>query len=249
MNKQPVYYMQTDAKWKNNAWDGMTLGVAGCGPTCAAMLISTLNGKTVLPNETYKWAGDNGFLVKGHGTSYGEYFQKQFAKYGLKAEMLNWVNTYGNPTHSNHEKVVSLLKQGYYAIALMNKGVWTSGGHFVVVWWSDNKVRINDPASKKTERLNGDINTFRSQVRYYWIIDAREYNKNNTNTEEDDEDMTGKEIYNRLVEYLSKEPVPEWAQREYQEAIDKGITDGTRPMLFTSRLETAIMAKRAVENK
>lgn len=244
MNKQPVYYMQTDPKWKNQSWNGMTLGVAGCGPTCAAMLISTLTGKSVLPSETYKWAGDNGFLSKGHGTIYGEYFQKQFAKYGLKAEMLNWTNTYGKPNHPNHEKVVELLKQGYYVIALMREGLWTSGGHFIVVWWNDNKVRINDPASKRVERLNGDIKTFRSQVRYYWVIDAREYNNN-----KEDEDMTGKEIYERLVEYLSTQPAPDWAKDEYAAAIDKGITDGTRPMMFTSRLETAIMAKRAAEKE
>lgn len=244
MNKQPVYYMQTDQKWKNKAWNGMTLGVAGCGPTCAAMLISTLTGKDVTPDKTYAWAGANGHLAKGYGTNYGSYFQEQFAQYGIKAEMLNWTNTYGKPYHPNHDKVVEKLKQGYYAIALMREGLWTTGGHFIVVWWNDNKVRINDPASKRPERLNGDIQTFRSQVRYYWLIDAREYNNN-----KEDEDMTGKEIYDRLVEYLSTQPVPDWAKDEYAATIDKGITDGTRPMMFTSRLETAIMAKRAVEKE
>lgn len=66
---------------------------------------------------------------------------------------------------------------------------------------------------------------------------------------EDDEDMTGEEIYNRLAEYLSSQPAPDWAKKEYKEAVDRGITDGTRPMMFTTRLETSIMAKRAVENK
>ena len=45
------------------------------------------------------------------------------------------------------------------------------------------KVRINDPASTKDARVNGDIRTFRSQAKYYWLIDAREFNK------EDDDDM------------------------------------------------------------
>ena len=155
----------------------MTIGPSGCGPTAAAMLISTLTGKEVTPEETFSWAGTHGHLEKGHGTNYTTYFQKQFAEYGLKAEMLNWQNTYGKPDHPNHEKVVEKLKEGYYAIALMNKGLWTSSGHFVVVWWSDDKVRINDPASTRAERLNGDIRTFRSEVKYYWLIDAREHNK------------------------------------------------------------------------
>jgi len=62
-------------------------------------------------------------------------------------------------------------------IALMKKGLWTSGGHYIVIWWADNKIRINDPASTKTERLNGDPDTFFSQAKYFWSIDAREFNK------------------------------------------------------------------------
>lgn len=176
-NKRPISYLQTDKRWKDKAWNGMTIGKAGCGPTSAAMLISTLTGKEVTPDITYAWAGEHGHLVKGHGTDYTSYFQKQFSEYGLKAEMLNWQNSYGKPDHPNHDKVVEKLKEGYYAIALMNKGLWTTSGHFVVIWWQDGKVRINDPASTREERLNGDIQTFRSQAKYYWLVDAREYNK------------------------------------------------------------------------
>jgi hypothetical protein len=39
--------------------------------------------------------------------------------------------------------------------------------------------------------------------------------------------------------------VPEWAKTELQEAIDLGITDGTRPMQLIPRYQAAIMAKRA----
>ena len=79
------------------------------------------------------------------------------------------------------------MKQGYYLIALMKKGNWTSGGHFVVVWWADNKVRINDPASTKDSRLNGDINTFRNEAAYYWVIDARSYNNPTKKPEKEEE--------------------------------------------------------------
>ncbi len=92
--------------------------------------------------------------------------------------MLNWTKTYGKPDHANHKKVEEMLKQGYYFIALMGPGLWTSGGHFVVLWWQDGKMRINDPASTRDVRLNGDIRTFRSQCSYYWWIDARKFNGN-----------------------------------------------------------------------
>ena len=88
MNKQPVSYLQTDKRWKDKAWNGMTIGAAGCGPTSAAMLISTLTGKEITPDITYAWAGANGFLEKGHGTLYTNSLQRQFAEYGLKAAML-----------------------------------------------------------------------------------------------------------------------------------------------------------------
>ena len=59
----------------------------------------------------------------------------------------------------------------------MGPGTWTKSGHFVLVWDWDSKVRINDPASTRAERLNGDPDTFRREVRMYWLVDAREFNK------------------------------------------------------------------------
>jgi len=64
-----------------------------------------------------------------------------------------------------------------------------------------------------------------------------------------DEEMTGEEIYNKLYEFLAGKECPEWAQAELREAIDAGITDGTRPMMLATRLETALMTKRAAEKK
>lgn len=61
----------------------------------------------------------------------------------------------------------------------------------------------------------------------------------------EDEDMTGEQIYNRLNEYLRGLPVPEWAKEELQEAVNAGITDGTRPCELIPRYQAAIMAKRA----
>lgn len=64
---------------------------------------------------------------------------------------------------------------------------------------------------------------------------------------EEDEDMTGEDIYKKLKDYLSTQPVPAWARDELQEAVDMGITDGTRPMELIPRYQAAIMAKRAAK--
>lgn len=179
MNKRPVSYLQTDSRWKSEpyrvAGENSTIGSAGCGPTSAAMLIETITGKTFTPVDACKWSMEHGYKALNQGTYYA-YFTPQFAAFGIDCQMLNWQNTYGKPDHANHEMVVEKLKEGYYAIALMNKGLWTSSGHFVVLWWQDDKVRINDPASTKDSRVNGDIRTFRAQVKYYWLIDARKHN-------------------------------------------------------------------------
>ena len=61
--------------------------------------------------------------------------------------------------------------------------------------------------------------------------------------------MTGKEIYDALNDYLSKQPVPSWAKKELEEAVRMGITDGSSPMQLIPRYQAVILAKRAAEKK
>ena len=65
----------------------------------------------------------------------------------------------------------------------------------------------------------------------------------------EEDTMTGKEIYDALNEYLKKQPVPGWAQKELAEAVKMGITDGKEPMALIPRYQAALMAKRAREGK
>ncbi len=180
MNRKPVSYLQTDPRWKNKPYrvkgESATIGSAGCGPTAAAMLIETITGKTFTPEDACAWALAHGYKALNAGTYYA-YFKPQFAAHGINCDQMNWVNTYDKPNSENHKKAFDLLKQGCYLIALMGKGLWTGSGHFVVVWWEDGKVHINDPASTKPARLIGDLTTFKSQVKYYWWIDARKFNE------------------------------------------------------------------------
>ena len=68
-------------------------------------------------------------------------------------------------------------------------------------------------------------------------------------TEMEDENMSGEDIYRKLTEYLLSLEPPAWVEQqgEYAEAIRQGITDGSDPTRLTTRYETAIMVKRAVE--
>lgn len=102
------------------------------------------------------------------------------------------------------------LSQGYYVIALMGPGTWTKGGHFVLVWAWDDKVRICDPASTRSERLNGDPDTFRREVRNYWLVDARQFNKEEEN----------------VVTYEKLKDVPEKFRPTIDQLMTAGIIQG-----------------------
>lgn len=67
--------------------------------------------------------------------------------------------------------------------------------------------------------------------------------------EEEEEPMTGKEIYDALQDYLRTQRPPEWAEKELAEAVRRGITDGKEPMQLIPRCQAAIMALRAAEGK
>lgn len=245
MNRKPVSYLQNDSRWKDKPYrvpgEISTVGSAGCGPTCAAMVIETLTGKTFTPEDACRWSVQHGYKALKQGTYYG-YFKPQLAAFGIDCNQLDWTSTYGKPNHPNHKRALEMLQQGYYLIALMNKGTWTSSGHFILVWWADGKIRINDPASTRDSRVNGDPYDFRSQVKYYWWVDAREHNK-------EDDSMTGKEIYDELQKYMKQQPIPSWAKAELDEAIKMGITDGKDVMQLIPRYQAAIMAKRAAKGK
>ena len=180
MNKKPVSYLQTDSRWAKKPYrvpgENSTIGSAGCGPTCAAMVISTLTGKTATPVDTCDWSIRHGYKALNQGTYYS-YFVPQLKAYGIQCKQMLGSRILNQPQHPIHEQVKQYLSQGYYAIALMGPGTWTKSGHFVLVWDWDSKVHINDPASTRSERLNGDPDTFRREVRMYWLVDAREFNK------------------------------------------------------------------------
>lgn len=258
MNKRPVSYLQSDSRWRDKPYrvsgEDSTVGSAGCGPSCAAMVIETLTGKTFTPKDACNWSIQHGYKALKQGTYYS-YFRPQLAAFNIDCDQLDWTSTYGKPNHPNHKQALELLQQGYYLIALMNKGTWTKSGHFILVWWADNKIRITDPASTKDARANGDPNDFRSQVKYYWWVDARKYNNG------EDDIMTGDQIISALTDeqaynLLAKAqrhaktlPEPEWSQNEghWQRATAAGVVSGDSPEGLVKRDElTAVLGRKGL---
>lgn len=67
----------------------------------------------------------------------------------------------------------------------------------------------------------------------------------------EEEDMTEKEVRAIVAEMLRGEGtvVPGWAKDEMAEAIELGVTDGSRPLGYATRNEVALMVKRAVKGE
>lgn len=255
--KKPKEYKQTDPRWAKLPYqvpgETATIGGSGCGPTCASMLIETVLGKKVsfTPVDACKWSVDHGYKAKGQGTYYS-YFAKQLNVFGIECYQVNWANIYGNTNSEVHKYVKELLDKGHYIIACMGKGLWTSSGHFVILYKIDGDTAyISDPASRKSIREVADYNLFKSQVKYYFAVYA-------PNCKEEEEEMNTKltqEEFNTMFtvamdNYLtvrSTLPPSNWAIPHIDYLMSLGIiTDPTRPLSFTSREEVLTIVSKAV---
>lgn len=182
---QPVYYMQTDSRWKNQNYSApgekKTIGSSGCGIVCSAMVIATLKDKNVTPVDTANWSMAHGYKALNQGTYY-TYFVPQFKEYGIECKRLNTSNLYGKSSSTAHTEALNALKNGDWVIAVMGKGNWTSSGHYILLYGYENGyVYINDSASKASKRVKNTWTLFAKQVKYMWTIKVPDSLKNSNN--------------------------------------------------------------------
>ena len=261
MNKQPVTYYQTDPRWSkvdySTKGEKTTIGASGCGPTAMAMVLATWCDPSVTPETECRWALENGYKALRQGTYYA-YFSPAAKRYGLVCRCLNASSLYEDSASHFHEIAKGALGEGHLVIACMGKGLWTSSGHFVLVWKIEgNTVFINDPASSKLSRTRGDYRMFKRQVKYYFVIEK---------PIKEEADMTEKEVkaiidrlsdeaayklYTKAMRHLAKQPEPKWSRREglWSKAKEAGITDGSRPCAPVSRVEAVTMIRRTAERR
>lgn len=139
MNK--IYYSQVDSRWKNHPYPSpslpkATIGSGGCGPTCAAMVVSMLK-KIVKPDAMGDLFRKDGIRVNG-GTSNKAFDTYLTTKYGLRCKK-NW----------KLDDAVACLKKGGLVVARcvsQNGTLFTTSGHFVVfVGYKDKTIEVYDP--------------------------------------------------------------------------------------------------------
>lgn len=133
-----VYYSQGDSRWADKAYGTASMKASACGPTSAAMVLSTLTGQTITPVDTAQYSLNNGFRVPNVGTDWG-LFPSIGKKYGIDIKQT-----------SDRQSILSALKKKQPVI-LSGQGAvpFTRGGHFVVAAGLDKNgnILINDPVN------------------------------------------------------------------------------------------------------
>ena len=87
------------------------------------MVISNLTDNKIKPDTMAKWAYDNGFFCSNSG-SYHSIIPDGAQKHGLVSKSLEM------PTK---QTILDELSKGNLIVVLMNKGTFTSDGHFIIL--------------------------------------------------------------------------------------------------------------------
>lgn len=153
-------FLQWDKRWGYKNYGGDFIAVTGCGPTCLSMIQCGLSGKTKWnPYRVARMAENNGFYVKGSGSSW------DLMTYGANIIGLNY-----NEVPFEKESIYSWLNSGNPIICSMGPGDFTTTGHFIVLAGTDNNgnVIVNDPNSKENSSKAWDLDKIMPQIRNLW---------------------------------------------------------------------------------
>ena len=162
---QIPHYLQTD--YGNIPYGGGSIASSGCGPTSFAMIASYLTDTTITPADAVAWCG-NSYYMPGVGT-YWSYFQVAANHFGC-----------GSVTQtSDANQVLQALSEGHPVISSQRAGLFTSGGHFIVLRGvtADSKVLVNDPNDNSSKNYINREFDMMSEVHAtsnaYWIFDKK----------------------------------------------------------------------------
>ena len=143
-----TYYSQIDSRWKNKLYtstgnSSQTMGSSACGPTCSAMVVSSIKG-TILPTEMADLYVKYGFRSANNGT-YWSAFRWTADVFDIGYKEIYKLND-----------VCDLLEENYMVISACGNGLFTTGGHFILIYGyedtngsgqcdSGDRLKIYDP--------------------------------------------------------------------------------------------------------
>lgn len=142
-----TYFNQGDSRWGNKLYTStgnksQTIKSSGCGPTSAAMVVSSSKG-LILPPTMCKLFVDNGFRTANNGTAWKAFpFVADFFDFDFYDETSSFNEALSYMKTDKDKDGIS----DYFIIISCGSGLWTTGGHFVVwINQSGNQSAINDP--------------------------------------------------------------------------------------------------------
>lgn len=165
-----VYFNQLDQRYANKPYGTDNIGGYGCGPTSMSIVVSSLTDRIVDPVEMAQWAYEHGGWCKGQG-SYHSLIPNAARAWGLTVEGC----TAGEP-----QRILDALSSGKLVVAIMVKGHFTTGGHFIVLRGvKDGKILVADPASTTRSQKEWDLSIILNEASKragaggpFWIIGA-----------------------------------------------------------------------------
>ena len=159
-----IYYQQDYA---NVTYGSGSISSCGCGPTSFAMVASDYTGTKITPKDAVDWCG-NSYYVDGKGTSWS-YFSAAASHFDLPGTVQQTTSI---------DTVVSELKKGNLVISSQSKGLFTNGGHFILLSSVDSNdgIKVRDP-NKNNAIMKGykDRVFTKSEIdeaaKQYWIFE------------------------------------------------------------------------------
>lgn len=133
-----TYYSQIDSRWKNKMYSSVnnrsqTVGTSGCGPTSASMIVTACKG-TITPDKMSDLFVKYGYRSSNQGT-YWSAFRAVADEFNI-----------GYTETTDIQRALQLLQNNYYVVASVGNGLFTTGGHFIVlVGVEGNYIKVYDP--------------------------------------------------------------------------------------------------------
>ena len=163
-----VYFNQMDERYSSKPYGTDYIGGSGCGPTSMAIVISSLSEEIVDPERMAQWAYEIGYWCKGSG-SYHALIPGAAAHWGLAVS---------GCSASEPQRILDALAEGKLVVAIMSKGHFTNGGHFIVLRGvKGGKILVADPGSYKRSGQLWDLSIILNEASQragaggpFWII-------------------------------------------------------------------------------
>ena len=133
-----TYYSQLDSRWSNKMYSSIgntsqTIGSSGCGPTSSAMVVSSIKGN-ITPDVMADLYTQYGYRSASQGTYWSAF------KWTADVFDIGYSECY------KLDDAVAKLKDNNYIIASCNQGLFTYGGHFIVlIGVEGDYIKVYDP--------------------------------------------------------------------------------------------------------